>query len=199
MSIIVGVNGYGRSGKDELARVLVDNYGFERIAFADVLRCMAYAVDPLVSLSWQTDVPGVSERATQRLSEVVDSFGWDYAKTTFPDVRRLLQRLGTEGGRNALGENVWVDAAFDRAKSDKLVITDMRFPNELRAVTERNGVTVRVNRAGNGPANDHPSETSLDNYKFDYYLDNDGTLGEFQRKAHVFAQGLDAGRADAVQ
>ena len=51
------------------------------------------------------------------------------------------------------------------------IITDCRFPNELRACKEHNAITIRVNREGLMQDN-HISETALDNATFDYYLNN---------------------------
>jgi len=76
-------------------------------------------------------------------------------------------------------------------------ITDMRFPNEMEAVVNRNGITIRVNRTPfrttetelgklsvvNQPEVDkllgiqeHPSEAALDDAEFDYTINNSGTL-----------------------
>ena len=73
------------------------------------------------------------------------------------------------------------------------VITDMRFPNELEAVEKRHGITIRVVRPhgytdpNTGvykemPLSYHPSETSLDDVKFDYEIINDGTMEELVKK-----------------
>ena len=73
------------------------------------------------------------------------------------------------------------------------IITDLRFPNEAKAVEKRGGITIRVNRpytttGGNGiPATFsqtqfHPSETALDNHKFDYVIDNDDSLSDLVDK-----------------
>jgi hypothetical protein len=62
------------------------------------------------------------------------------------------------------------------------IITDMRFPNELSYIKDRGGITIRVNRdtgvqwATSDGANEHPSETALDNAEFDYVINNDGSL-----------------------
>ena len=55
------------------------------------------------------------------------------------------------------------------------VITDMRFPNELEAIKNRDGISIRVNR---GPQNSkgHESETALDSSIFDYTIDNNSTI-----------------------
>jgi hypothetical protein len=171
---IIGLSGYARSGKDSAAAILVDECGFTRVAFADVLRDMAYAIDPYVQLH--------NQDSFGRLSTIIDIYGWDRAKTAFPDVRRFLQRLGTEGGRDILGENIWVDTAFARAPSDKLVITDLRFPNEVDAVKARGGTTARIHRPGVAAPNNHASEHSLDGISFDYNINNDGSLEDFRMK-----------------
>lgn len=67
------------------------------------------------------------------------------------------------------------------------LITDMRFPNELNAVKARGGITIRLRRTqwikeGDVDKHIHPSETALDNAKFDYEIDNDGTIEELIEK-----------------
>ena len=57
----------------------------------------------------------------------------------------------------------------------------MRFPNEMEAVKERDGITIKVVRPGTATGN-HPSETALDNAKFDYEIINDGTIEELVKK-----------------
>lgn len=63
------------------------------------------------------------------------------------------------------------------------VITDCRFPNEAQAIKERGGIVVRVNRSeSNSTSSKHPSETSLDNWNFDYEIANDDTLPDLEEK-----------------
>lgn len=148
--------------------------GFERVAFADVLREVALAIDPYVHL--KADTARYNTHA--RLSDVISLLGWDFAKNNFDDVRRLLQRIGTEAGRQILGENIWVETAFKNARSDKIVVTDVRFLNEADAIRSRGGLLIRIHRPGVGPRNQHASEISLDDYPFDAHIDNDGTIEE---------------------
>jgi hypothetical protein len=90
-----------------------------------------------------------------------------------------------------LGENVWVDAALTGHPEDaRLVISDMRFPNEMEAVVAREGKTLRITRTGVGPANQHASEVSLDGADFDFTIVNDSTLENFQDKVRQFASNL---------
>lgn len=87
----------------------------------------------------------------------------------------------------------WKDhPTFEPSHFPNWIITDTRFPNELKAVKDRNGITIRCNRnlqkfedgsemARNKtffPQHSHPSETALDNATFDYVLDNNGTIDE---------------------
>ncbi|WAB08766.1 deoxynucleoside monophosphate kinase [Streptomyces phage Andris] len=186
--LIIGLSGYARSGKNEAAEALVQ-YGWRQAAFADKLREFLYALDPLI--------PGHYGAGNLRLRRLVDATGWDYAKVTYPEVRALLQRAGTEAGRRVLGENVWVDALFrEFAEAPALVLTDVRFPNEARAVAERGGVMIRVERPGVGPAKDkwgrvHESEVALDGWAFDHTLVNDGSVRDLHLKLY--------GVADLVQ
>jgi hypothetical protein len=170
----VGLSGYAGSGKDEAAKALIVG-GWRRDAFADRLRQFLYNLDP-----WVTVSPDVG---VARLAKLVDAYGWDRAKRTFPEIRRLLQRTGTEAGRKVLGAQVWVDALmreFDPV-NEALVVTDCRFSNEADAIRKAGGVIVRVNRPGVGPKADpggwvHESEVALDGYDFDVVIDNDGTV-----------------------
>ena len=68
------------------------------------------------------------------------------------------------------------------------IISDLRFKNELQAIKDRGGITIRVNRLNSTNQNGHTyinkkdrthfSETDLDNATFDYIIDNNGTVEE---------------------
>ena len=92
-------------------------------------------------------------------------------------VRELLQKLGTEGLRTGLHENVWLNALFaDYTPDSKWIITDVRFPNEAESIKSRGGIIIRVDRPGLKALNNHPSEKSMDDYKFDYRITNSSSL-----------------------
>lgn len=121
--------------------------------------------------------------------------------------REFLQKLGTEAMRDGLHTNVWVNALFadykgfvkewDEFGNDTLVeypnwiITDMRFPNEMDAVKDKVGVTIRVNRPvhalsqENNAVQLHPSETALDNADFDYVIENSGSFDDLMVKVEA--------------
>lgn len=119
--------------------------------------------------------------------------------------RKIMQLLGTEAGRQVIHPQIWINSMFSEyrrsvhnskskpsggqsvsvidAPYPNWVITDTRFPNELQAVKDRDGITIIVKRQETDHlAGDHASETSLDNSKFDYTINNDGTVEELIEK-----------------
>lgn len=166
-AVLIGLCGYARSGKDTIAEHLVRNYGFRRYAFADVLREMLVALDPIVD---QNDI---------RLSDVLAELNWEQAKAAFPEVRELLQRLGTEAGRDILGEDIWVNR-IDRQIAGDAVITDVRFMNEVAMVRRRNGSLWQVTRPGYDGANGHRSEQGIEKWAVDFVINNDMGVRELR-------------------
>jgi hypothetical protein len=102
-------------------------------------------------------------------------------------IGRLLQLLGTEGFRECVGPNVWVEALFARwLKKGRppILIADVRFPNEADALRQRGGAIVLVRRenAGrtDGRSTEHASERGLREIKPDIIIENDGTLEQLR-------------------
>lgn len=173
---IIALSGFARSGKDEAAKVLVEEFGFKRVAFADKLREVLYALNPRVSYYQSKSVPG----HYTTVKDVIDEYGWaGYKETKYgAEIRRLLQRLGTEAGRQTLWDSIWIDAAFANQPDDaKIVVSDARFFNEFDAVRNRGGRVWRIERQGVGPLNSHASEMEAIDYPhFERVLNNDFDL-----------------------
>ena len=175
--LVVGLAGYARSGKDTAAAALTE-LGFERRAFADAIREMAYRTNPLVSVSWW--------RRPVRLARLVDRVGWEEAKD-LAEVRRLLQRLGGHAGRGVLGDDVFIDRLAGSAPC-RMVVSDVRFPNEIEVVRSSGGIVIQIVRPGVGPVNRDVSETAVAGAAFDAVVVNDATpeaLGAKVREAVV--------------
>jgi hypothetical protein len=98
---------------------------------------------------------------------------------------------------NAHFQSVLTEQGKEKLSQPNWIITDMRFPNELEAVEEREGITIRVVspfiRFSDGSYrakskmmgdfdNEHPSETALDDAKFDYEIINDGSMEDLIEK-----------------
>lgn len=120
--------------------------------------------------------------------------------------RRLFELIGTEGGRDLIHPNMWINALFTSYKPKNQIspinekgnirgtnislfpnwiITDVRFPNELKAITDKGGITIRVNRGSkvyNSAIPQHESEIALDSAEFNFIIDNNGTIKELVEK-----------------
>jgi hypothetical protein len=128
--------------------------------------------------------------ATMNNMSIVDMYG---DKT--PELRLLLQREGTELGRNKYGPDIWIKYVENwiklremRVENDAYLITDCRFRNEAEWIERNGGLLIkisapdrnamRLNRESGGnqelleKIQSHPSETDLDDYDFKHIVDN---------------------------
>lgn len=183
---LIGVTGYARHGKDSFAAGLI-RHGWTRVSFADPLREMALRLDPIV----------VTESATDyaRMSTVIAQHDWEGAKATpfAAEIRRTLQRLGTDAVRGA-DEDFWT-RIFARRVGEvdgPVVAPDVRFPDEARTIRELGGTVVRMHRPG-APINLlHRSEASVAAIDADFDIVNDRDLDALQEQAVAFASLLEA-------
>lgn len=102
-------------------------------------------------------------------------------------VRRLLQWWGTEY-RRAQDPDYWTKAWGRKIEQNDLarthiLVDDVRFINELEVIRAHAGLIVKIVRPGFDGANNHSSETSLDEFSaWDAVVINNGTLDEFRNK-----------------
>jgi hypothetical protein len=175
--MIIGLSGYARSGKDTVAELLCLNYGYKRVSFADPMRQALYVLSPKLD-------------NVVRLSEYVDEYGWDVAKQN-QEVRRLLQVFGTEVGRKMFGLDFWIDIALKNLDgSSKVVVSDVRFPNEAETIKKLGGSIWRINRHNLNAVNGHPSEHAMDSYMVSHVIYNDGTLNDLSDEVFMLAKEL---------
>ncbi|MGV9263182.1 deoxynucleotide monophosphate kinase family protein [Kitasatospora sp. NPDC003701] len=175
----IGIIGRARTGKDTVAARLADEHAFVRVALADPLKCMAYDVNPVVAYE-----PCGMGHLPVYLRDVVDRWGWESVKDRYPEARRFLQRLGSEGVREHVGTTFWLDQLcddIDAAPSTPFVVPDVRFPNEARALLRRGFALVYLARPGIAEDGAHSSET-LGRELCTHVVLNDGTLTDLHRK-----------------
>jgi hypothetical protein len=115
--------------------------------------------------------------------------------------RSLLQKIGTEAMRDVIHPDIWVNSLFSEYKVidiekrawngtvidytdcfPKWIITDVRFENEADAIKKRGGILIKIERPNDNNDDQHSSETSLNDIKFDYTVTNDGTLYDLKNK-----------------
>lgn len=181
--MIIMLTGRKRSGKDEAAKVLINNHGFIRYAFADPIKAACKVIFMLDE-----------EQLDGSTKEIVDP-RWGMTP------REMYQYVGTElfrvklpelsAGFNAVvGDTLWVTRfvewyrAYGATVKD-VVITDLRFENELFMVAGTFGaevVSIRIERDGVDKSDMHASETAIDSLPVAYTVKNDGTIKELHAK-----------------
>lgn len=179
---IIGFCGPSGAGKDTAASCLIVR-GWTRLAFADPLREMLIALNPIIDDDGYT-----------RLSDVVKKEGWDRAKQR-EEVRRLLRRLGTQAGRHILGQDVWVRLLQETINKiynkfdgyDRFVITDVRFENEARMILQAGGKILEICRGSVTYSKAHESEYCLPELYISAAIGNHGTKNELWDKVILAA------------
>lgn len=175
---LIGLSGAARSGKDTVGSFLVKELDFKRYAFADPLKECA---SKMFGLPLKDFYEGDREK--------VNEF-WGFSP------RQMLQLLGTEGGRNIFGYDLWTKRAEIEWKNHihsfanpsgfmepigeaGMVITDVRFQNEAQFVHNMGGIVIHIERQGAdgivGVSN-HASEAGFPDHLKNYVITNDGTL-----------------------
>lgn len=152
------MTGYAQHGKDSTACFIKDHARMqvEKIAFADPIRQMALSINPYI-------VDPTLDQPT-KYKDLINDLGYENSKK-LPEVRRLLQVLGTEAGRDLFGTNVWIDVLdknVRKSTADLVVVTDVRFANEVDYI-KRNGLLWAIARVNydNGLSKVHPSEAYI--------------------------------------
>lgn len=168
---IVGFGHQMGVGKDTAAELLVKDYEFRNMKFADALKSVCCAV-----FGWEK-----YQLEDQEFKQTEDKF-WEITP------RRALQLVGTDAMRNNIRQDIWVKALERRIRSTyhrNYVITDVRFPNEAEAIRRWGGHVIRIDRPGfsSTDPNRHASETALLDYdKWSGVIMNDGTIDELAKK-----------------
>lgn len=166
MGKVIGITGKAGSGKDTVANYLKDYYPkfFRSVAFADPIRDMLIA-SGVVTREQLTD---------RTLKEaVIEEFG--------VSPRHMAQTLGTEWGRNSIGEDFWLRLSKRRigillAGGFNVLVTDVRFENEATMIREAGGEVWHIERDVPSVAT-HVSEAGVKFAKGDVRINNNETMG----------------------
>lgn len=192
--MIIGICGFISSGKDTIADYLVNFNEFRRESFASALKD---AVAPV--FGWDREMLEGRTKAAREWREQVDP--WWAERLNMPNLtpRWILQYWGTEVCRKGFNDDIWIASLENklRTASDDIVISDCRFPNEIKAIKEQGGKVVWVQRgplptwydtalgANTGILPDqelikqlgvHASEWAWIGTKFDAIINNNGSI-----------------------
>ena len=172
---LIGIGGYAGTGKDAVATILEDSHGFYGTFMSQPLNAALCRLNPQVE---------VRRGEVFRYVDLINQLGYTKAKE-LPEVRRLLQAMGTEVGRDMFGQTIWVDLMEQTLAAhkpdDDVVVTGIRFPNEASMIRELGGELWWVYRPGYGPVNSHSSDNSISLRHFDRVVVNDGTLEDLEQ------------------
>lgn len=211
--MIIGICGLIGAGKDTAADYLVNLHHFRRESFANSLKDAVAQV-----FGWDRTMLEGRTKQAREWREQVDP--WWSERLQMPELtpRWVLQQWGTEVCRGSFHDDIWIASLENKLRhsQDDVVITDCRFPNEIRAIKRAGGIVVRVVRGpepewysaavsvNRGPDGNpswslskvkleklgiHASETSWVGTKFDAVLDNNGSLDRLYEQVKNLAQG----------
>lgn len=161
---IIGFSGKIMSGKSTVAKYLKENIPNSiDIAFADALKS-------LVSMFFGEGDEQTLDLNQQETKQKMHSCGKTY--------RQLLQEIGTHKMRE-VWPDIWIHnwrkrvLFYEHTQADVVIlVSDVRFPNEVKAIQDLGGIVIRLTR--NPVDSKDESETALDNQldSFDYIIDN---------------------------
>lgn len=199
--MIIGFVGFIGSGKDTAADYLVNFHGFRRDSFANTLKDAVAAV-----FGWDRVLLEGRTKEAREWREQVDE--WWANRLGIPELtpRWILQRWGTEVCRKGFHDDIWIASVENKMRktTDNIVISDVRFPNEIKAIHNAGGLVVRIKRGAEpewyedavnmnaGRSNMswlmsktrmeslgiHASETAWVGGDIDHVVTNDGTIDE---------------------
>lgn len=165
MPRIIALAGLAGSGKSTVASILTSGWGFQVVKFADPLKAMLRAL-------------GIDQADL----ELAERKGLPSKLLSGRSPRYAMQTLGTEWGRQLIGENIWAEAWKRRARElaldgKAIVCDDCRFDNEVSAVRDLGGEVWSIVRPGvrSGP---HPSEQNFAARHAEVRLVNSGSLDD---------------------
>ena len=191
--MIIGIVGFIGSGKGTVGDIL-ETQGFIKDSFARPLKDAVSII-----FGWPRELLEGDTEVSRQWREQKDifwseKFGYDFTP------RMALQLMGTEAGRDVFHSDIWVISLLNRAKGRNVVVTDVRFQNEIIYIQSHMGIILRVKR---GPepiwydemlniSDFELRENYMDQFKVhrsewdwigchvDFEIDNNGTLQDLR-------------------
>jgi hypothetical protein len=140
--MIVGFVGFIGSGKDTAADYLVNFHGYRRDSFANTLKDAVACV-----FGWDRVLLEGRTTEAREWREQPDVW-WSNRLGRNITPRLMLQLWGTEVCRNGFHDDIWIASVENKMRktTDNIVISDVRFPNEIKSIHNAGGIVVRIKR-----------------------------------------------------
>ena len=141
--MIIGFVGFIGSGKDTAADYLVNFHGYRRDSFANTLKDAVACV-----FGWDRVLLEGRTKEAREWREQVDTRWAERLNMPNLTPRLMLQLWGTEVCRNGFHDDIWIASLENKMRktTDNIVISDVRFPNEIKAIHNAGGIVVRIKR-----------------------------------------------------
>lgn len=161
---LIGLYGDSRSGKDTVASILVKQLGFEQRNMANEIRNTLVAINPMLLATERVN--------SMPLEYAVYLFGWDVVKSEWPETVDWMINLGQH--MRTISPRIWLDACL-AIPYKRLVIADVRQPNEYNEIIQRGGVVWNIKRPGTTPRG---MDRLLEDRVFETVLYNNGSISD---------------------
>lgn len=169
--MVIGICGKKFSGKSTVARLLSEATGYEVRSFADKLKDVCCVLSGCTRL----DLEDYDFKENKLVPEYLEAYCGNADKPTF---RAFLQHFGSEVMRG-VNDNIWIDSTLGN-ECDNVIVSDVRFPNEAKAIKERGGIVIKVVRDSVDASDKHQSETKIDEIVPDIIIENNSDLKALQ-------------------
>lgn len=171
---VILISGYKRAGKDTTAQMLKEIFEenqlkVEILSFADTLKNIACIIFDISRE--QLDEFKNNETSIGTYEKYNDHLGYEFEELT--NFRKVLTKIGNEALKPILGEDIWVkdiQKKIAASDADIIIIPDFRF--KIEHINK--AITVRVVNDDIVNKETHPSETEIEDFSFDVYIDNTG-------------------------
>lgn len=184
MKNIILINGLPRAGKDTVADMIIQLKGYKKVSFATPMK-------KIISETF-----GISLQDLELFKNSPSTFDVRFSNKS-TNFREILQRFGSEGMKPLFGDSVWADLTYKKIKEsneNNFVVPDFRFMVEYQQPKNTNVISLLVKDKRELPLEGHASDVELyqNNFKFDYCIENTGTLQELEQKVLEFIKEINA-------